>query len=299
MLHAVSILNSRKWTHPMPLPQPAAPGFFEAEYNNRALVPESGELIAAWADKAAGYRADRPDALLNQSYGHMPRQVFDLFPRQMGTAERPYHALYIHGGYWQALSKDSSSHMAKGLNAHGFDVTIANYTLCPDVSVADITEEMRLLAAELYKRSGKKLLVTGHSAGGHLTAELMATDWTALGLPEDLCARGMPISGLFDLEPLVQTSVNTALKLSEDSAKAASPLHARPADFSRVVAVVGGAESSEYIRQSRSLCETWGAHGVETHLDIVPDANHFTVIDPLADPASFLTAHLLALAETV
>ncbi|MFD1694813.1 alpha/beta hydrolase [Roseibium aestuarii] len=282
---------------------PALDARLEAEYNNRARVPEHPELIAAWHARATAYRTERPDALLAQSYGPDARHTYDIFPRKAGTEARSRTALFIHGGYWQALSREAFSHMAAGLNAHGFDVVIANYRLCPAVTVAEITDDLRSLAVHLHARFGRPLLVTGHSAGGHLTAELMATDWARAvpggpALPADLCSRGLPISGLFDLVPLVATSVNGALGMTEASAKAASPLLRKPPAGTRLVAVVGGDESQEYLRQSRSLCAVWGqdTSDTQTRLDIVPGANHFAVIDPLADPQSALVAHLLDLA---
>ncbi|WP_417693239.1 alpha/beta hydrolase [Roseibium sp.] len=267
----------------------------EIEYDNRGRVPEHPALIAGWQADAARYRTERPEAECDIIYGSASRQVFDLFPALPGTPERQRSVLFIHGGYWQALSKDFFSHMARGLNARGFDVVIANYSLCPEVTVREIEEELRVLASVLHQRFGRKLIVTGHSAGGHLTASLMATDWGDRNLPADLCDRGLPISGLFDLVPLVSTSVNTALQMTEATARAASPMKLSPAPGSRFIAVVGGAESSEYLRQSRQLVEKWSADGASAELDIVPDANHFTVIAPLADPNSDLVDHLVAL----
>ncbi|WP_417684587.1 alpha/beta hydrolase [Roseibium sp.] len=267
----------------------------EAEYNNRARVPEHPELIAAWKSGAEAYRTARSDAQLDLAYGTDLRQVFDVFPRLTGTPERDRTALFIHGGYWQALDKSFFSHMARGLNAHGYDVVIANYRLCPAVSIADIIDDMRELAARTYELMHRPLLVYGHSAGGHLAACLMATNWAGRGLPADLCDRAMPISGLFDLQPLVQTSVNTALKMSEETAAQASPLTGNPPSSGRFVAVVGGDESSEYLRQSRTLVDRWAGPALGGVLDIQSGANHFTVIDPLSDPDSALTTALVNL----
>ncbi|WP_289033281.1 alpha/beta hydrolase [uncultured Roseibium sp.] len=267
----------------------------EAEYNNRARVPEHPEIISGWMADASAYRAARSDAALDQPYGDKPRQVFDMFPAQLGTPEQPRAALFIHGGYWQALDKTAFSHMARGLNAHGFDVAVANYSLCPDVEIGDIITEMQALTAHLWRTYGKSLLVYGHSAGGHLAAALMATDCAAHDLPEALVDRAMPISGLFDLTPLIPTSINTALKLTDESALAVSPLTWPVPAAGRFSAVVGGDESSEYLRQSRDLTSRWHGPGLEGELDIQAGANHFTVINPLADPGSALTRSLARL----
>ncbi|WP_417667281.1 alpha/beta hydrolase [Roseibium sp.] len=270
-------------------------GDMEAEYNNRARVPEHPQLIAEWQSSAQAYRAACANAQLDLGYGADSRQIFDIFPKVAETGEQPRTAVFIHGGYWQALDKSFFSHMAKGLNAHGYDVVIANYRLCPQVAIADIIEDMRDLAARVYDLLRKPLLVYGHSAGGHLAAALMATDWAERGLPATLCDRAMPISGLFDLVPLVETSVNNALNMSEASARQAAPLDNSPPAAGRFIAVVGGAESDEYLRQSRTLVERWSGPNLSGVLDIQEGANHFTVINPLADPVSALTTALAEL----
>ncbi len=264
----------------------------EAEYNNRARVPDHPELIAGWKADAETYRMACPEAQLNLAYGSDPRQVFDVFPRMPGSEERPRTAVFIHGGYWQALDKSFFSHMARGLNAHGYDVVIANYRLCPQVSVADIIGDMRDLCARTYDLLHKPLLVYGHSAGGHLAACMMATDWASLGLPAGLVDRAMPVSGLFELTPLLSTTVNAALGMSEETARADAPIEWRMPVSGRFIAVVGGDESSEYLRQSRKLTETWKAPQLSGELDILEGANHFSVINPLADPDSPLTLSL-------
>lgn len=270
----------------------------EAEYNNRARVPEHPEIIEAWQEDAETYRKAQEDAVLDQPYGPAPRNTYDYFPAP-GQNTQQLTALFIHGGYWQALDKSFFSHMAAGLNAHGFDVAVTNYSLCPAVSVENIISEMQELASHLFHTFGKPLLVYGHSAGGHLAAALMATDWEARGLPANLVAAAMPISGLFDLEPLVPTSINMALGLTETSARAASPIGWPMPKSGRFVAAVGGDESSEYLRQSRMLTDTWSGPALSGALDVQAGANHFTVINPLTDPDSALVAALRNLALAV
>ncbi|MEJ8473988.1 alpha/beta hydrolase [Roseibium algae] len=270
----------------------------EAQYNNRARVPEHPALIAGWTSDAQSYRDERrSDAQLDQTYGGKPRQTYDFFPARPKTTKRSRTAVFIHGGYWQALDKSFFSHIAKGLNAHGYDVAIVNYSLCPDVSIHDIVSEMQLLAEEVYSRCQKPLLVFGHSAGGHLAAMLMATDWVARGLPKDLVDRVMPISGLFDLTPLLSTSINDALNMSAQDAQSASPLYGIKPTSGRFIAVVGGDESSEYLRQSRQLTEEWAAEELSGTLDIQAGANHFNIINPLAVQDSPLTSALALLGE--
>jgi arylformamidase len=265
---------------------------YEAEYNNRARVPENPQLMAGWARDAAAYREQKAPRRL--AYGAGPRNTIDLFEVDGGGAI----VLFIHGGYWQALDGSSFSHCARGLNVHGVTVAVPSYDLCPQVTVETIIQQMRSAVRELAKL-GRPLVVSGHSAGGHLAACLLATDWPALdsALPKDVVRAAYGISGLFELEPLVGTSVNKALSMDAASARAASPLFWTPPAGRSLDAVVGGRESSEYLRQSRGIVERWGASGVATRYGEVPDANHFTAIAPLADANSPMVLRLKELAD--
>jgi arylformamidase len=264
---------------------------YEVEYNNRARVPENPALIAGWATDAVAYRerqAPRPI-----SYGPGERNKIDFFP---GDRQGPV-VVFIHGGYWQALDSSFFSHLAGGLNAHGVSVAIPSYDLCPHVTVDRIIQQMRSATRELA-RLGRPLIMSGHSAGGHLAACMLATDWPAFdaSLPRDLVVAAYTISGLFDLGPLVETSINNAMRLDHAAARAASPLFWDVPVRGSLDAVVGGNESAEYFRQSKTIVELWGAAGLPTQFGVVPDANHFTAIAPLADPQSPMVARLLELA---
>jgi arylformamidase len=263
----------------------------EVEYNNRARVPESPALIAGWARDAAAYSEQHAATCL--TYGEGARHSIDLFA---GESEGPI-VVFIHGGYWQALDGSFFSHLAGGLNAHGISVAIPSYDLCPGVTVQTIVEQMRAATRELA-RLGQPLVISGHSAGGHLAACMLATDWKELDptLPSDLIRAAYAISGLFDLEPLVETTVNNALHLDAATARAVSPLFWQTPAHGSLDAVVGEAESAEYFRQSKTVAERWGAAGIATKFGVVPGANHFTAIAPLADPASPMVQRLLELA---
>jgi arylformamidase len=264
---------------------------YEVEYNNRARVPEHPSLISDWARDAAAYRERHAPRSI--AYGPGARHSMDLFS---GDRDGPI-VVFIHGGYWQALDSSFFSHLAGGLNAHGVSVAIPSYDLCPDVTVGQIIQEMRMASRELA-RLGRSLVMSGHSAGGHLAACMLATDWRALdaSLPEDLVGAAYTISGLFDLGPLVETSVNDALHLDDATARAASPLFWNAPTHGSLDAVVGGKESAEYFRQSRTVVDRWGAAGLATRFGTVPDANHFTAIAPLADPQSPMVLRLKELA---
>jgi arylformamidase len=270
-----------------------------AAYDNRAAVPEHPQLFTQWAKDAAVFRevaAKDGRAELDIPYGPGKRQYIDLF-----TAAEPNAplAMFIHGGYWRALDPKFHSHVAKGLYERGVTVAVAGYDLCPQVSIADIIQQTRAAALFLWRRFGQRIMVYGHSAGGHLAAALIATDWTKLDpkAPADLVSAAYSISGLFDLTPLIHTTMNADFKLDEAAARAASPLF-WPVPKGRVLdSVVGGAELPEFLRQARSIVDVWPKDKVEMRYEAFPGKNHFTVVGPLADSASAMVERLHQLAR--
>jgi arylformamidase len=265
---------------------------YEVEYNNRARVPENPALMAGWVRDAAAYRAAHAPRQI--AYGPSARNTMDFFA---GDGQGPI-VVFIHGGYWQALDGSSFSHCARGLNAHGIDVAVPSYDLCPQVTIGTIIDQMRTAARSLA-RLGRPLVISGHSAGGHLAACLLATDWPLQNapLPKDLVIAAYAISGLFDLVPLVETSINKALGLDGATAKAASPLFWQVPAHGSLDAVVGETEGAEYHRQSRTVTDVWAKAGLPTRYGVIAGANHFTAIAPLADPASEMVLRLKQLAR--
>jgi arylformamidase len=171
-----------------------------------------------------------------------------------------------------------------------------NYTLCPQTTVPAITEEVRHGLTWLYRNSARyglasgRINVTGHSAGGHLTAMMMATDWRARDpeLPGDLVRTGVAISGLYDLEPLRYTSINRAARIDDDAARRCSPLFLSPRAGARVLTVVGGRETDAFHEQAGNLAARWMAAGGHMERYVEPDADHFDLVDRLADAESAL-----------
>jgi arylformamidase len=274
---------------------------YDFEYNLRARVPEHAEIFARWAREAEDYRVESLKAgraELGLSYGDTPRQIIDLFLPEAGGAA-PI-ALFIHGGYWRAFDPSSSSHMARGLNAHGMAVAVVGYDLCPIVTIGDIIEQIRRACIFLWQRFGRRMLVSGHSAGGQLAAAMVATDWPALypKAPADLVPAGYAISGVFDLTPLVGLSMNQDLRLDAEAARLVSPLFWPVPPGRAFDAVVGDLETSEFKRQSRTMVQAWRQSGAETRYAEFP-GNHFTVIDALADPASDMVARVVELARRI
>ena len=273
---------------------------YEVEYNNRARVPEHPEIFARWERDAAAYRAQAKAegrAELGLRYGSTARQTVDLFSPKGGAADAPL-ALFIHGGYWRSLEPATFSQLARGMNARGVTVAVSGYDLVPQVSIADIMAQTRQACLFLWKRFRKLIMVSGHSAGGHLAGCMIATDWNKLdaSAPADLVPAAYAISGLYDLSPLLHLTGNAEFKLDEKSARAISPLFWPKPSGKVFDAVVGGIESSEFLRQSRIIADAW-AKDNETRYEAIPGMNHFTVCDAMTDPASAMTARLVALAQ--
>lgn len=270
---------------------------YDAEFNNRARVPDHARIMGGWMEASAKWRKDAAEVRLDVPYGPTARQCVDIFkPRK----EKPGPiALFIHGGYWQTLSRDSFSHMAKGPNTHGVTVAVASYDLCPRVTVAEIIAQMRACCAYLWKTYKRKIVVAGHSAGGHLTAALLATRWHEYDpeLPPLLVSGGLAISGIFDLRPLVGTSLNEKLQLNLDTAEKASPQFWPAPIGLKLIAAVGGQESNEFRRQTKNLTESWHQQGAATMALTLPGENHFTVIEGLAHPDDLLCHSLVGLAS--
>jgi len=269
---------------------------YEAEYNNRRRVQEHPEIAERWALLANAYRL-AGDAELDQSYGTRERQRYDLF-HAADKAAAPL-VVYIHGGYWQRGDRKDYSFVARELNAAGITVAIPSYTLCPAASVMEITDEIQLCLAALWRKLQKHPVVVGHSAGGHLTAEMVARNFSGFaGVPGDLVRSGCAISGVFDLEPLIGTSLNEALGLKKGTARAASPLFRPPPPKGKhLVAAVGGKESAEFLRQAREIAEGWSKVGVKAEAEVIAGTNHFTIVDELTRPGSALLTRIVAMAK--
>jgi arylformamidase len=265
----------------------------EALYNNQQLVPEAPEIMAALDQDSQAFR-ENARADFDIAYGAGEREKLDLFlPENDDWAAL---MVFIHGGYWQMRSRENFSALAEGLLGCGLPVAMPSYDLCPQVTVGDITNQVRRACVHLWNAHKKPLVITGHSAGGHLSACMLGTDWAAEGAGDLEIKGAAPISGVFDLMPLVNTSINQALGLDANTAKLYSPLMWTPRVKAPMKVFVGGGESQGFLDQSSWMVDTWGPYGVPSELIEVPQANHFTVLAPLRDKSSAMVQTIAGLA---
>ena len=261
----------------------------DAAYNNRAVAPRLAQTKADWDRRSlAMYASATVDRDL--AYGSGERQRLDFFHAH--SKGRPTLA-YIHGGYWQLNEKEPNAFIAAGPLAHDFNVALIEYTLAPAATMSQIVAEIRAAIAWLVARlqpelnAGKRLVVAGHSAGGHLTA--MAT-----GLPEVTAA--LPISGLFDLEPIRLSYLNAPLAMDVKEASANSPLRL-PLPSVPMTVAFGDAELPELVRQSREYAAALKAAGRPVRELALHGEDHFSILEQMARADGALALELARLAE--
>lgn len=255
-------------------------------YANATYIPNAETFPTKWMTEAAAFRKAMQAmgrARLAITYGDSDRQAYDLFlPESLPRGL----VVFVHGGYWLRFHRTDWSHFAAGSVARGFAVAMPSYDLCPDVRIADIT---RQITAAIHHAAGAiegPLLLTGHSAGGHLVSRVTQTGLLDAAVAARL-AHVVPISPVADLRPLLQTSMNAQFRLDPSSAESESPV-LQPAPDVPVTVWVGGNERPAFLDQARWLSQAWGAP-----MTVDPARHHFDVIDGLADPASALVSTLL------
>ena len=271
----------------------ADPVFLSREYNNRALFPDHARHFARWADTSARARSSMA-CYLDRAYGASPGETLDIFPSRKGDGSA---LMFIHGGYWRSLDKRDFSFLAPAWVDAGVSLVVVNYDLCPKVSIERIVQQMLAASVWLYRHAEQygmdedRIYVSGHSAGGHLAAMLLAALWPVMdrSLPRNLVKGALALSGVYDLRPLVQVDwLQGDLRLDEASALKVSPAYLPPATRAPLALAVGGLESSEFKRQNALLAQRWKS--VLARDVPMPGKDHFTVVDGLADPSSPLFA---------
>lgn len=262
-------------------------------------------LKGASTTREAAYRnlRDMSDALRGRSdliedvrYGPGPRERLDVFTQAGGAPV----FVFVHGGYWRALEKEIFLALAAAFAKRGFVAVNVEYGLRPDVTVAGIIAQvLRAVAfiadnAARYGGRADRLALCGHSAGGHMVACAAATDWPARGVAGIDIKAVVPVSGIFDLAPLLRTSINDDLGLDAETARDLSPMHKMARPIPPTLAVVGGGETQGFREQTQNYAAALQAAGRAGQALVAEGLDHFTICEALADPQSPTFARVAA-----
>jgi arylformamidase len=267
----------------------------EFQYNPRVSVPEFPELARIRSAQARKVR-DSAKSWLNVPYGSSPREMLDIYAAD--KAGGPV-LVYIHGGYWRSGSKEDNCNFVPTFTKRGATVVLVEYDLCPQVTVADIVRQTRSAIAWVYKNivrygaNPSKVFVAGHSAGGHLAAMALAHDWANEGMPADLMKGAVATSGVYDLDMVMEISVQEQVRMTPEIAKQNSPLLHPPRVKCPLVVAVGGAEPKGWQQMSEDYFNYCKQHGMPVEYLIEPDANHYTMSEHLLDDSRPITRAMI------
>jgi arylformamidase len=261
----------------------------DAQYNPSMGLDPNDQPMLHFAARAAHARASLR-CELNVPYGPTVDETLDIFPANAPNA--PVF-VFIHGGYWRALSSKDFSGVALGLHPLGITTVVIHYALCPFVAIDEITRQVRAATAwvlrniDQYGGDPTRVAIGGHSAGGHLTAMCLQTEWARdYGLPQDPLAGAVAFSGLYDLEPLRYSYLQPLIQLDDGIIRRNSPAFMVRPCATPLWLTWGGLESHEFARQSLIYHDAWQAAGNTSTLEALPLTNHFTVIHGLEDSLS-------------
>lgn len=272
----------------------------DQQYNIQARVPDLIQRVGQMEQASARVRMEL-EAIIDASYGPTVDETMDIFPAP--TPGAPI-LVFIHGGYWRSFSSKEFSLVARGPVANQITVVIANYSLCPKVTISEITRQSRAIIAWLYKEGHRfngdpeRIFVCGHSAGGQQVGMLAITDWAReYALPQNIIKGGIPISGIFDLSPLVYSWLQPKLLLTHETVLRESPLFHIPDQCFPLLISLGEDESNEFHRQSEAYLKAWQQQNLKGTLLIQPGKNHISAIEELAEPHSPLCRDVINFME--
>ena len=262
----------------------------EKGYNVRLLVDDFDYLIEKWSKWSEDFRAN-VDSSLDCQYGNGEKDKLDIF--RSGKPNAPLF-IFVHGGYWQRGDKSVYSFVAESFVSSGIDVALIGYQLCPGTSMTNIVDKIREAIvwiwnnASDYSISRHRINVSGHSAGGHITGMVLATDWSTISnnLPKDIVKTGIPISGLYQLDPIRETTIADALGLNDEESLALSPHFYQPQTEAPILVTLGGGETPEFHWQTNKFLKRWKNFKAPLDYFAEPDVDHFGVVERLANSES-------------
>lgn len=266
------------------------------QYNNRERVANNVEIMTALAKRGNTYAngvSYHPDL----AFGDDADELVDVYPATNGDSAAPV-MIYFHGGYWYSRHKNDFQFIPSGFNAAGATVVVVNYGLIPKIDMAELIRQCRASVAWTFKNIAnyggdpEKIYISGHSAGGHIAAMMLATDWQAWGVDGSAIKGALAISGLYDLEPVRLTFMNPTLGFTEQTVADFSPVHLSPAITPKFVVTAGGAETDEFIRHTSLIADAWKGTGIDLSVDVVADLNHFTVLSDFSSDGGTLNRHM-------
>ena len=261
-------------------------------FDNSSYVAGSDQLAERWSEAAAAFRDEQlaqGSAAIDLRNGPLELTRLDLF---LPVSDCIGLIVFIHGGYWHLLDKSYWSHLAQAAVAAGWAVAIPGYTLAPAARIHEITREIGNAIEFVASEVAGPLRLIGHSAGGHLVARMVCED---SALPVSIRSRlhkVIPVSGVFDLRPLILTRMNETLRLTADEARSESPVIHVPLRGIDISCWVGAAERPEFLRQTRMITETWQSFEAKVQDYYEPGKNHFSVIESMASENTALFREL-------
>ena len=263
--------------------------YYDKQYNARASVSDYDQYPRLYRSLSDAAHSSL-QVFRDIAYGPGAGERLDIFPAAQANAPV---LIYIHGGYWRALSKSDSAFMAPALVEAGACVVVIDYDLAPAVSLDHIVDQMRRALAWVHGHIAEfggdpsRIVASGSSAGGHLVGMLLAGGWQAdYGVPDSVLHGALPVSGLFDLQPLLETHINAWMGLDEQSARRNSPHFQLPQQATELVVSYGALESAEFARQSHDYLEAWQARGLPGRFVAARGRNHFDVVLQLGEPGT-------------
>ncbi len=259
----------------------------DAEYKPSLRVADAEARMRGYGERSAEARS-RLAGVYDVPYGPTVDEKLDIFPA--ARADAPVF-VFIHGGYWRAFSAKDHSFVALGPVALGITTVVVDYSLCPKVTIDEITRQCRAALAWTLRQIGahggdpSRVAVGGHSAGGHLSAMCLETRWDEeYGLARDPLAAALLVSGVYDIEPLRHSYLQPAIQLDDGIVRRNSPLFAVRPCATPALVTWGAEESSEFSRQSTAFHAAWQGAGNRSEVLAQAGANHFSAIDGFADP---------------